>query len=188
VFRYFNVIASFAFLSVALFAQKIVQIKIPGLDFYLIGQEFWSGLQIVPILLAAYWFQGWYMNFSAGIFIKEETKVLPQITLIGAAVTVVANLVLIPQYGMIGSATATLISYATMAFLLYFRSVRMYPVSYELGRGIGMIVIAALCLVMQSHFINWIGSEWTANLLLLLIGTILFLLLGYRRGATTISE
>src|SRR5699024_141002 len=121
VFRYFNGIAGICFLVVALFAQQIVQIKIPLLDVYLVGEEYWAGLQIVPVLLGAYWFHGWYMNFSAGIFIREKTKVLPVITLIGATITVASNLVLIPYIGMMGSAVATLISYAAMAMLLYYQ-------------------------------------------------------------------
>src|SRR5690625_7452923 len=49
VFRYFNGIAGICFLVVALFAQQIVQIKIPLLDVYLVGEEYWAGLQIVPV-------------------------------------------------------------------------------------------------------------------------------------------
>ncbi|MFH5830895.1 lipopolysaccharide biosynthesis protein [Halalkalibaculum sp. DA384] len=187
VFRYFNVAAGILFLSVALFVEEIVQIEIPVLNAYIIGKEYWMGLHIVPLLLGAYWFHGWYMNFSAGIFIEEETRILPKITLAGAAITVCANLVLIPFYGMLGSATATLLSYAAMALLLYHRSTKVYPVSYELGRAGLMIAVAALCLVMQPAMIQWAGSEWTANILLLLIGTFLLGLLGYRKGAAAIS-
>ncbi len=186
-FRYFNVVAGIAFLAVALFAGQIVQIKIPVLDAFIIGKEYWAGLHIVPLLLGAYWFQGWYYNFSAGIFIEEETKVLPRITLIGAGITVIANLIMIPLYGMTGSATATLLSYAVMAILLLRHSRKVYPVSYEMGRAGLMIAVAALSVLAQPSLIQWTGSEWTASLLLLLIGTFLLGLLGYKKGAKVIS-
>src|SRR5699024_2864778 len=141
VFRYFNGIAGFCFLVVALFVQQIVQIKIPLLDAYLVGEEYWMGLQIVPLLLVAYWFHGWYMNFSAGIFIREKTKVLPVITLIGAAITIGANLLLIPVYGMMGSAAATLISYCSMALMLYYQSTKVYPVNYQMIRAFAMMFL-----------------------------------------------
>lgn len=171
VFRYFNVVAGVCFLAVALFAQQIVQIKIPVLDLYLVGEQYWSGLSIVPLLLGAYWFQGWYMNFSAGIFIEEETKILPIITLIGAGITVVANLILIPYYGMMGSAAATLISYASMAMLLYRKSVQVYQVDYQLFRAFGMMIVGAVSVYFLPSVIDWMGSEWTSRFIVLLIGS-----------------
>jgi len=170
VFRYFNVVAGICFLVVALFAQHIVQIKVPVLDVYLVGEQYWSGLSIVPVLLGAYWFQGWYMNFSAGIFIEEETKILPVITLIGAGITVVANLLLIPHYGMMGSAYATFLSYAAMAMMLYYKSVRIYPVNYQLLRTFLMMLVAAGSLYALPWVIGWMGSEWTSRFTMLLVG------------------
>ena len=185
VFRYFNVAAGIVFLGVALFVEQIVQIKVPLMDAYLIGEDYWMGLQIVPILMAAYWFQGWYTNFSAGIFIEEETKVLPKITLIGAAITVIANLILIPFLGMMGSAIATLISYAGMALLLYRKSRAVYPVPYQVGRGMLMILIAAALVMLQPAFTVATGSEWISSLILLLIGIVSIPLIGLLKQSTS---
>lgn len=175
-FRYFNVAAGVVFLTVALFAEQIVAIRIPVLDAYVIGENFWMGLHIVPVLLGAYWFHGWYMNFSAGIFIEEETKVLPVITLIGAGITIAVNLMLIPYFGMMGSAVATLISYASMAILLYRKSIAVYPVSYDMLRAFLMIIIAAVCLLAQPWVNSWFESEWISRILLLFIGMAGFIL------------
>jgi O-antigen/teichoic acid export membrane protein len=171
VFRYFNGAAGICFLAVSLFAAQIVQIKVPLLDAYLVGEEYWMGLNIVPVLLGAYWFQGWYQNFSAGIFIRETTKVLPVITLIGAGATIAGNLILIPYIGMMGSAIATLISYSLMAMLLYYKSTQVYPVNYQLLRTFLMMAIAAGCLLVLPKVSVWIGSEWTARFLMLIIGS-----------------
>ncbi|WP_372638360.1 lipopolysaccharide biosynthesis protein [Fodinibius sp.] len=170
VFRYFNVVAAICFLVVALFVQQIVQIRIPLLDAYLVGEEYWMGLHIVPVLLGAYWFHGWYMNFSAGIFIEEKTKVLPVITLIGAGVTIAANLAFIPYFGMMGSAAATLISYAAMALLLYYQSIKIYPVDYQLLRAFGMMLLAVLCLYFQPYLTYWVPGEWMSRTIMLIIG------------------
>ncbi|MDZ7716154.1 MAG: polysaccharide biosynthesis C-terminal domain-containing protein [Balneolaceae bacterium] len=178
VFRYFNVVAGICFLAVALFAYQIVQIKVPFLDAYIIGKDYWAGLNIVPVLLGAYWFQGWYMNFSAGIFIKEETKTLPKITLFGAGITILFNLLLIPYYGMMGSAVATLISYVSMAFALYWKSRKVYKVPYQIGRSLLMVFIAAACVFAQPYFESWAGSFWTGSIVLLLVGTLTFVGLG----------
>lgn len=170
VFFYFNLAAAVVFLGVALFAEQIVQIRIPLLDAYLIGEEYWAGLVIVPVILGAYWFHGWYMNFSAGIFIEEKTSVLPKIMLTGAVITVVANAILIPFYGMMGAAFATLISYASMALLLYWQSRKVYPVPYGMGKATGMLFWVAGCVISQPYVAQWFSSEWTGRGLLLIIG------------------
>lgn len=177
VFRYFNLVAGVVFLGVALFADQIVRIQIPFTDAYLIGEDFWMGLNIVPVLLGAYWFQGWYQNFAAGIFIKEQTRILPKITLIGAAITIVANLILIPIYGMMGSAWATLISYGCMAFLLYKYSRSVYPVPYGMVRAVATLALGASFVLVQPSVAEWMSSEWISSLLLLVTGTIGFVLL-----------
>ncbi|SHE75589.1 Membrane protein involved in the export of O-antigen and teichoic acid [Fodinibius roseus] len=182
VFRYFNVVAAICFLVVALFVQQIVQIRVPLLDAYLVGEEYWMGLHIVPVLLGAYWFHGWYMNFSAGIFIEEKTKVLPVITLIGAGVTIAVNLVLIPYYGMMGSAVATLVSYAAMALLLYYQSIKIYPVNYQIHRAFGMMLLAVLCWYFQPYLTYWIPGEWMSRTIMLIIGIAGFLWLSRPTG------
>lgn len=171
VFRYFNLVAGVCFLVVGLFVQQIVQIKIPFLDAYLVGKDYWMGLHIVPVLLGAYWFHGWYMNFSAGIFIKEKTKVLPVIMLIGAGLTIAGNLLLIPYFGMIGSASATLVSYAAMALLLYRQSTKIYKVDYQLVRAFGMVALAVACLLFQPYLSQWTNGEWTSRFIMLGFGT-----------------
>lgn len=169
-FSLFNFAATAIFLSVALFADQIVAIKVPFLDFYLVDEKFWGGLGIVPILLLAYWFQGWYVNFSAGIFISETTKRLPQITLIGAAITIVANLIMIPFLGMMGSAIATLSSYAIMAALIYYYSNAAFRVPYKLASGLSVMLIATASYYLKPTFIEFGFSDLLASFFLLFLG------------------
>jgi O-antigen/teichoic acid export membrane protein len=140
-FIYFNLTAAALYLLVGLFAQEIVAIRIPFTDATLINSRYWAGLEIVPLLLLAYWFHGWYINFSAGIFISEKTKVLPTIMLTGAAITIVTNYLLVPVMGMMGAAWATVISYGVMAVSLYYFSTKEYKVPYQLQYGVILMVM-----------------------------------------------
>ncbi len=171
VFLYFNAAAAFVFLGVGLFAAQIVQIPVPFLDAYLIDPKMWRGLSIVPVLLGAYWFHGWYMNFSAGVFIEEKTEMLPKITLFGAFVTVIANVVLIPYAGMMGAALSTLLSYASMALLLYLQVRRVYPVLYPLKKVFLMMALVTGCLFLQGPLSSLAEGEWISSGLLLILGT-----------------
>ncbi|MEX2404117.1 MAG: polysaccharide biosynthesis C-terminal domain-containing protein, partial [Balneolales bacterium] len=152
VFLLFNLAAAVIFLAVGLFAVQIVQIRIPLLDGTLIDSRYWMGLSIVPYLLLAYWFQGWYVNFTAGIFIAEQTRKLPLITLLGAMITVGLNTLLIPLWGMQGAATATLVCYAAMSLMILYYSRRYLPVPYQLGKA-GLMMIIAVAALLSADFI-----------------------------------
>lgn len=179
-FNFFNIAAAVLFLGVSLFLPQIVSVKIPFLDIYLIGEEYWMGLSIVPVLLMAYWFQGWYVNFSAGIFIAEKTKKLAQITLIGAFVTIVINLILIPLYGMLGAAIATLISYLIMAMLIFRYSVQSFKVPYKIWQGFAVVGVAAGTIFGKSFLSDQFFSDITASVLAFIVGIVIISMLSFK--------
>ena len=178
-FTFFNVAAAVVFLMVSLFVEQIVAIKVPFLDAYLIGEDYWMGLSIVPFLLMAYWFQGWYVNFSAGIFIAEKTKRLAQITLTGAIVTIIVNLILIPMYGMLGSALATLLSYIVMAMLIYRYSVSSFEVPYKLWQGFAVVGVTALAVFGKTFLSERFFSDITASIVLFISALFLISVLSF---------
>ncbi len=125
----FLVSLSSIWIFLSLFIEDIVTIKIMGRT--ILGEQFLSGLPIVPIILLAYLFNGLYMNFIAGIYIEEKTKYFPLITGLGALVNVLVNLTLIPKMGIMGAAWATLASYIVMAGGLFIVSQKFYRIDYE---------------------------------------------------------
>ncbi|MEX2464146.1 MAG: oligosaccharide flippase family protein, partial [Balneolaceae bacterium] len=148
-FVWFNAFSAVLFMVVALFKEQIVAIPIPFSDATLINYNYWAGLDIVPFLLLAYWFHGWYINFSSGIFIKEKTRALYKITLFGAIITIIANLILIPFYGMVGSAVATLLSYSAMAVTLGIYSQKIMDVPYKLPRAVLLMASLAFLIFFE---------------------------------------
>lgn len=143
VFTYFMLIALVGFLFLSLALPYLVSTPIFGRT--LLKKEYLTGLDIIPVVLFAYVFQGAYTNFIAGIYIKEKNKSLPLITGLGAVVNVVSNLLLIPVLGIMGAALATLFAYMAMAISIYIVSQRVYPIPYDWKR-VGMLTaIIALC-------------------------------------------
>lgn len=152
ILTYFVLVGAALTLVLSLFIEDLVKIHVFGHS--LINPEYWSGLPIVPVVLMAYLFLGVYNNLIAGIYIKEKTKYLPSITIVGALINVVANFFLIPHFGMMGAAIATLAAYAGMALTLYIVVRRFYPVEYEWGK-IGVIfVCGVVCYVVYFQMAN----------------------------------
>lgn len=145
-----NGVAALLVLAVGLFKEEIAAIRIPFLDAYLIGEAYWSGLEIVPYLLIAYWFQLWYTHLTAGIVLAEKTALLPRATFLGAAISIAANLILLPFAGLVGAAIATLISYASMAYYMLYQSEKYYPVGYPWKSMSALIAIILALFVILS--------------------------------------
>jgi O-antigen/teichoic acid export membrane protein len=145
VFDWFNLFAGSIFLLIALFVADIAALKVPFLgEGTLINHRYWAGLSIVPLLLLAYWLQGWFVIFSAGIFIKEKTKLLPGITLVGAIITITLNYLLVPTMGMNGAAIATLVCYAVISGLILYYSHRELSVPYRVIRALASMVVVSM--------------------------------------------
>lgn len=152
VFTWFNIAAAVVFITVGIFVEQIVRIRIPLLDGTLIDARYWSGLFIVPWLLMAYWFQGWFLNFIAGVFIREKMWYLAGVTLAGALITITGNLLLVPVYGMQGAAWVTLTCFFSMAMLMYMLTQKFYRVPYNMLKNFGVLVFSGLAVAFSNGF------------------------------------
>ncbi len=99
-----------------------------------VGEKYRSGLKVVPILLLANLCLGVFYNLSIWYRLVNKTKYGSYLTLIGAVITIVINVIGIPIYGYMASAWATLICYATCMVLCYLWSLKHFPVKFELLR------------------------------------------------------
>ncbi len=175
VLTYFVLACSAVFLVISLFIGEIVRFRIFG--YTLFGESYWGGTRIVPLILISYVFYGVYVNFLVGVYLEKKTHWLPAITGISAGVNVLANLLLIPRIGMMGSAWATVLAYATMAVLLYRRVSRIYPVAYEWGR-VAKAASGALFLFLAQEYVFAFRSP-LLKLVLILSYPVLLVLLGF---------
>ncbi len=150
----FTLIASVIFLFLSVFIDVIVSIPLPGRG-YLVGKSYWSGLNIVPLILLAYLFYGMYVNLMAGIYIEKKTKYLPYITGGAAVINVFVNILLIPKYGIMGAAIATLFSYFTMLLGIYYVSQKYYYIKYEYGKLFTLFLILIIHFSIYTYFYNY---------------------------------
>jgi O-antigen/teichoic acid export membrane protein len=88
-----------------------------------------------------------YIVVSIGVGRIKRTQYMWVVTLAGAAVNLALNLTLIPLYGMMGAAVATLAAYAVMAAGIAWWSQRVYPVPYQWRRVLTAGVAGAALVV-----------------------------------------
>lgn len=145
VMKFFVIACSFMFLVIALF-----------LDFwkYLIASKFKAyadGIHIVPILAMGSVFLGIYYNLTVWYKLTNRNMTGAYITIAGAVITVVLNIVLIPDFGYTGSAWATFICYAFMMVTSYVLGQKYYPVPYPKKKLLTYLVICVLLYVFHEY-------------------------------------
>ena len=110
--------------------------------------EYHAGAPIVPVMVLAYLFQGFFLLASVGITIAKEARYYPMITAAAAALNIGLNFWLIPRYGILASAWATVAGYALMALLGASISERLYPIPIRWSRILGAFVAGIIFFVL----------------------------------------
>lgn len=162
----FLLIASVIWIVLSLFVDEFARWQfLPGRS--IIGKDFLSGLPIVPIILLGYLFNGLYYNFQVGLYIEEKTKYFPVVTGLGAIVNIGVNFLLIPIWGIMGAAIATLAAYIVMAVSLFLFSQKVYKIHYEYARIFKIIGLLFATCFLYYYLLYNVGLTITIKYILL---------------------
>jgi len=161
VMKYFVIICAFIFLTVMLYIDVVK---------YFVGSDYYKGLPIVPILLLANMCLGIYYNLSIWYKLTDKTTFGAYISIFGAVLTIILNVIWIPIIGYMGSAWATLICYASMMIVSFIYGQKHYYVNYNMKRILGYIALA-LALFFVKKYLTFDSAilRYTLSTLLLLI-------------------
>lgn len=89
-----------------------------------------------------------YIVFAIGVGRSRRTQFNWVVTGVAAVVNVALNLALIPHYGMMGAAVATLSAYSAMAVGMAWWAQRVYPVPYQWRRVVTAALVAVALAVV----------------------------------------
>lgn len=113
---------------------------------------YWSGLKVVPILLFGYVSLGIYINLSVWYKLSDQTRYGLYISGIGAVLTIVLNLIFIPEYSYMASAWISLTAYTVMMIFSYIWGQKKYPIPYNIRKNIAYL-LASVCIVFVSFVV-----------------------------------
>ncbi|UPT71995.1 MAG: polysaccharide biosynthesis C-terminal domain-containing protein [Flavobacterium sp. JAD_PAG50586_2] len=125
--KYFVIFGSFICLFVIVFIDLLKQPLVPR-------KEYWDAIKVVPLIVLANFFLGIYTNLSVWYKLIDKTKVGAYISLVGAAITLLLNWLLIPTLSYYGSAIATLAAYGSMMVISYKMGQKHYPIPYDFNK------------------------------------------------------
>jgi O-antigen/teichoic acid export membrane protein len=139
------------------------------LKYFIRNKHYWIGLRVIPPLLFGYVSLGIYMNLSVWYKLSDQTKYGLYISGIGAIVTIVLNVIFIPQYSYMASAYISLLAYSSMMVLSYIWGQKNYPIPYNLKKNLAYIISSVILVYLSFYVFN--RNIFIGNALLLLFGT-----------------
>lgn len=121
---------------------------------YFIGPKYREGLKIVSVYMLGSLGLGIYFNLSFWYKLNGKTYFGIIITAIGAFITVLLNILFIPQFGYVASAWARLVCYVTIILIAYFLGQAYYPIDYPIAKMFRYLVVC-LALFVVAYFLKF---------------------------------
>ncbi len=125
-------------------------------------KEYWSGVALLPIIIAGYYFVFLYTFPANYQFYIKQTKFIAIGTITAAIINILINWLFISKYGMYAAAASTLCAYIVL-FFMHFALVKIkykhtdYPFKFNLI-GIGAVALASLITYVSINnlFVRWV--------------------------------
>lgn len=138
---------------------------------FIIGRDYWEGLKVVPIVMAAEIMMGVYFNLSFWYKLIDKTIWGAYFSGIGCLVLLAINVIFVPRYGYMACAWAGFAGYGVAMTLSYIVGQRKYPIAYPIGRCLSYVALAVvLCvgmLLANKYLSMWLAVA--ANTLLIAV-------------------
>ena len=140
--RYFIIVALFAFLGVMLYLDVFK---------YFVGEKYYAGLAVVPIVMLGEVFYGIYYNLSLWYKLSDQTHWGAYFSFFGCFFTVAIIFLLAPTYGFMACAWASLVCNFAMMLASYFVGQKRYPIQYDLRSAGAYFLLTALLYVLGTR-------------------------------------
>lgn len=148
----YSTVSTYVVALLVLFVASVCAMA-PGVVRLFTTAQFHAAAAVTPWIALGVMFQGLYLVGSIGLVITKRTKLYPVATGSAAVASVLANMLLIPRYGMLGAAWANTVSYATLALVTVGFSWYVYPIQYEWGRLARVAVAGAAAYLVATRVV-----------------------------------
>ena len=151
--KYFIIFTLLAFLIVVGYMDILKRIVVPN-------EDYWVGLKVVPIVMAAEIMMGIYFNLSFWYKLIDKTIWGAIFSGIGCAVLLIVNVLFVPKYGFMACAWGGFAGYGVAMVISYVVGQKYYPIDYPLKDILNYVFLAALITAMMFFGKSHNDSTW----------------------------
>lgn len=167
VMKFFVIACCFMFLFIGLFLDAFRWI------FITFANPRWAeGMEVVPLLALGNIFLGIYYNLSVWYKLTNKNMYGAMITIGGAVITIVLNIILIPLLHYTGAAIATFLCYLSMMISSYLLGQKHYPVPYAVKKLVSYLTLCVLIYFIHFGLVKLVPGSMLFSLG---IGAVLFI-------------
>ena len=167
--KYFLIFTLLAFLCVVAYLPIIK---------YMIGSDYWEGLRVIPIVMAAEIMMGIYFNLSFWYKLIDKTIYGAWFSLAGCIVLFAVNIIFIPKYSYMACAWGGFAGYATAMVLSYIVGQKKNPISYPIKSMATYTAITILFYVIMQlvpqEWPSWLQLSINTILVIAFVGHIIY--------------
>lgn len=120
---------------------------------FIIEERYWPGLDVVPIVLMSFVFQGIFFNLSLWYKLTDKTIYGAWFSVLGTVIIVLLNVFFVPVYGYMACAWAAFACYFVVMVVSYYFGQKYMPIKYDL-KTIGLYSGVTILLYSISLYIN----------------------------------
>ena len=158
------------FIIFTLLAFLIVVGYMDLLKYIVRNPDYWVGLKVVPIVMAAEIMMGIYFNLSFWYKIIDKTIWGAIFSGIGCAVLLAVNIIFVPKYGFMACAWGGVAGYGVAMLASYFVGQKYYPLKYPIKEIVLYVVLAYVLFRLMDLSVDWpMMGRLAFNTLLILI-------------------
>jgi O-antigen/teichoic acid export membrane protein len=121
---------SYQVIGLSLLSLVLLTIATPTFFAWLVDRSYAQATQYVFWVALSYFFWGIYLVFSSYIFYAKNTKFLAWLSLLNILLNAGLNYILILNFGAIGAAYATCISFFVISIIVAYKANRLYPMPW----------------------------------------------------------
>jgi O-antigen/teichoic acid export membrane protein len=141
-------VLGFLWILILIWTDALVKLQFGEFTFF--GGQYWASTQIVSIIALAYIFHALFLLQLPGVYLLERSGLIAWIRGLGAVSNIILNLLFIPEYGIVGAACATCISFILMAVFIFMVNRKLFAIKYE-WKKILLITIVAISIWISVH-------------------------------------
>ena len=144
---------------------------------YLIGEDYWDGLRVVPIVMVAEIMMGVYFNLSFWYKLIDKTIYGAWFSLAGCAMLFAVNIIFIPIYGYMACAWAGVAGYGTAMVLSYVIGQRQNPIDYPMQSIFYYVLLTAVSYVsmdyVRDNYSQWISLGFNTLVIMFFVSIVI---------------
>lgn len=147
--KYFIVFTMLAYMAV-IFYMPLLR--------HFIQPEYWAGLKVVPIVMAAEIFMGVYFNLSFWYKLGDQTYWGAIMSAVGATVMIVVNVCGVPRFGYMACAWGGFAGYGSAMLMSALIGRRKMPIPYDMKFITLSVVLALILLAVHAVFLRGLSA------------------------------